>query len=109
MNRLGADMNTIANKFDYLENQSRRNNTLFDGVPDKKQENWSQCEQKVRDILLKGQTQAGSIKIEIERSHRNGKFQEDGRPRPIVVKLLRYKDKEVILQRASQGIKHLHQ
>ncbi|KAI8517872.1 hypothetical protein Bbelb_038890 [Branchiostoma belcheri] len=75
------------------ENQSCRNNILFDRVPDNKQENWSQCEQKVRDIL-KDKLKLALLKIEIERSHRNGKFQEDGRPRPIVVKLLRYKDKE---------------
>ncbi|KAI8514789.1 hypothetical protein Bbelb_073800 [Branchiostoma belcheri] len=87
-------------KSDYLENQSRRNNLLFDGVADNKQENWSQCEQKVRDIL-KDKLKLDPLKIEIERSHRNGKFQEDGRPRPIVVKLLRYKDKEVIMQRAK--------
>ncbi|XP_019631891.1 PREDICTED: uncharacterized protein LOC109475612 [Branchiostoma belcheri] len=100
MDRLGADMNTIAHKSDYLENQSRRNNILFDGVPDNKQENWSRCEQKVPDIL-KDKLKLDPLKIEIERSHRNGKFQEEGRPRPIVVKLLRYKDKEAILQRAK--------
>ncbi|XP_035665329.1 uncharacterized protein LOC118408618 [Branchiostoma floridae] len=36
----------------------------------------------------------------MERAHRNGRFQPDARPRAIVVKLLRFKDKETILQRA---------
>lgn len=100
MVHLGADISTIVQKYDYLENQSRRNNILIDGVPDNKQENWSQCEQKVREIL-KDKLKLDPLKIEIEHAHRNGKFQEDGRPRPIVTKLLRYKDKEVIMQRAK--------
>ncbi|CAH1241749.1 Hypp6412 [Branchiostoma lanceolatum] len=100
LDRVGVELSTIVNKADYLENQSRRNNILIDGVPDNKQENWTQCEQKVREIL-KDKLKLGPLKIEIERSHRNGKFQEDGRPRPIVAKLLRYKDKEVIMQKAK--------
>lgn len=100
MDRLESVMSTIVKKSDSLENQSRRNNILIDGVPDNKQESWSQCEKKVREIL-KDKLKLDPLKIEIERSHRNGKYQEDGRPRPIVAKLLRYKDKEVIMQRAK--------
>lgn len=37
----------------------------------------------------------------MERAHRTGKPDGGDRPRPIVVKLLRYKDIEAILQRAK--------
>lgn len=37
----------------------------------------------------------------MEMAHRNGTFFPDGRPRSIVVKLLRYKDKKEILRRAK--------
>ncbi|CAH1245985.1 Hypp7624 [Branchiostoma lanceolatum] len=41
------------------------------------------------------------MNIEIERAHRNGRFQDGGRLRPIVAKLLRYKDRDTIIQRAK--------
>ena len=34
--------------------------------------------------------------IEIERAHRLGRKRDDGKPRPIVTKFLRYQDKEFI-------------
>ncbi|KAI8507447.1 hypothetical protein Bbelb_148270 [Branchiostoma belcheri] len=97
--QLKADATTNLNKTDYLENQSRRNNILIDGITDVKEESWEECEQKVRS-LLKEKLQLDPKKIEIERAHRNGRFQPDARPRSIVAKLLRFKDKEAILQRA---------
>lgn len=37
---------------DYLENQSRRNNLLIDGVPDSKYESWSKTEIKAKKVLF---------------------------------------------------------
>ncbi|CAH1275563.1 Hypp9364 [Branchiostoma lanceolatum] len=88
------------NKADYLENQSRRNNILIDGVPDAWDETWSQCEQKVESVM-KEKLNLDPMNIEIERAHRNGRFQDGGRPRPIVAKLLRCKDRDTIIQRAK--------
>ncbi|CAH1258205.1 Hypp1974 [Branchiostoma lanceolatum] len=65
-----------------------------------KEETWEESEQKVRN-LLKDKLQLDPKKVEIERAHRNGRFQADRRPRSIVTKLLRYKDKQGILQRAK--------
>ena len=56
-------------------------------------ENWSQAEEKVKTLFKE---KLGIAKqFEIERAHRmNGK--SDG-PRTIIMKLLSYKDKELIL------------
>ena len=40
--------------------------------------------------------------MDIERAQRLGQFQERGRPRKIVVKLLRIKDRELILSSAKK-------
>ena len=39
--------------------------------------------------------------IEVERAHRSGKPAMGDRPRPIVVKFLRHKDRSAVLQRAK--------
>ena len=39
--------------------------------------------------------------IEIERAHRLGRKRDDGKPRPIVAKFLRYQDKEFIRKSAN--------
>ncbi|CAH1274709.1 Hypp5400 [Branchiostoma lanceolatum] len=100
LSQLKADSTTSVNKMDYLENQSRRNNIIVDGIPDSKEESWEESEQKVR-VMIKEKLKLDPRKIEIERAHRNGRFQPGERPRPIVAKLLRFKDRLTILQNAK--------
>ncbi|XP_064198055.1 uncharacterized protein LOC135258512 [Anguilla rostrata] len=89
----------IDKKMDYLENQSWRSNIIIDGVLEEC-ENWEMSEMKVQEIL--GKKLGLNVKyIEIERAHRVGKF-DDSRPRQIVVKLLRYKDKQMIQSHAKK-------
>ncbi|XP_019625427.1 PREDICTED: uncharacterized protein LOC109470791 [Branchiostoma belcheri] len=88
----------MANKLDYIENQSRRNNLIFDGIKDDRKETWEQSETKVKEVL-RNKLRLNTDNIKIERAHRNGK--PGDRPRPIVVKLLRYKDKQNILRQAK--------
>ncbi|KAL7392264.1 hypothetical protein ABVT39_022175 [Epinephelus coioides] len=86
-------------KMEYLEGQSRRNNLVFNGVAESPGETWADTEKKIMEILKeKLQLQH---KVEVERAHRTGKPGGGDRPRPIAVKLLRYKDREAILQRAK--------
>lgn len=93
-------LDRIDKKMDYLENQSRRSNIIIDGVPEEKGENWEMSEMKVQEIL--GKKLGLNVKdIEIERAHRVGKFDES-RPRQIVVKLLRHKDKQMIQSQAKK-------
>lgn len=85
----------VTDKIKYLEGQSRRNNLVFDGIMESPGETWAETEEKVKKVLaeklqLKKDT-------ELERAHRTGKPGGD-RPRPIVVRFLRYKDRSTILQ-----------
>ena len=42
----------LAVKLDYQENQSRRNNLIFDGIMEATNESWTETENKIQDILL---------------------------------------------------------
>ncbi|KAJ8250918.1 hypothetical protein GJAV_G00214750 [Gymnothorax javanicus] len=85
---------------DHIENQTRRNNILINGIKDDKTESWHDTEVKAKKFLADHFKMDPKL-IEVERAHRNGTFQPDGRPRTMTVKLLRFKDKEEILRRAK--------
>ncbi|XP_065684069.1 uncharacterized protein LOC136096583 [Hydra vulgaris] len=78
-----------------LENRSRRNNLRIDGIYEKPNENWAECENVVKEMFKK------QLKINydiiIERAHRVGHPKEDKKPRTIVLKLLNFQDKTKIL------------
>ena len=89
----------ISTRIDSLEDHSRRNNIRIEGIPEVVNENWEQSTDKVvkllRDNLKLTQ------KIEIERAHRVGPTRQD-KPRPIIAKLLRFQDKQLILKNSKQ-------
>ena len=89
---------TLRNEIEIIKDQiidnkshSMRNNLLIYGFPEARGEN---CEETVRNFL-KAKLDIDTSKIEIERSHRFGKFKHD-KQRPIVSRFLRFKDKEAI-------------
>lgn len=86
---------------DYLENQSRRNNLVINGLgPDKSDETSKVQEPFTNKLKL-------DASVEIERAHRNGKFRGDSEtPRSVVIKLLCFKDKQLILARARSNLKN---
>lgn len=65
-------------KVEYLENQSRRNNIVIDGIPESSDESWTP-------------------KRNLEKSN-NG---EHKRPRSMIVKLCMYKNRQAILSKAN--------
>ena len=104
-------------QLEYLENQSRRLNIRIVGLQGKDEKSWDDTEQKVKQVIKDklGLTED----FEIDRCHRVGRSgnrqrrtgrQEDD-PRPIVAKLVRWKDKERILKKAREvkpnGVKFL--
>lgn len=95
-----TSIDKFSTKSEYLENQSRRNNILIDGIPDEKNESWQDTESKAKKLLAE-KLELNPSTIEVERAHRNGKYEDGGRPRSIIMKLLRFKDKEEILKRAK--------
>ena len=86
---------------DYMESQSRRNNVIIDGIKESEGEKWSDSEDKVKKLLSE-KLELDPCKMEIERAHRIGKPSPSStRPRPIVVKFLRFKDRVEVLNKAK--------
>lgn len=94
------DIDEMFTKLDYIENQHKRKNFVIDGVMDDKEESWSGLEQKIQQMFSTNLGLDG--KIETERVQRMGQYQEGGRPRRIMVNLLRLKDKQRILSSAKK-------
>ncbi len=92
---------TLNDKSDYLEGQSRRNNIVIDGILESANEKWSDSEDKVKKLLSE-KLQIDPREIELERAHRSGKPSPSStRPRPVIVKFLRYKDKLEVISKAK--------
>lgn len=75
-------------------------NLIIVGISDDKEESWSELEHKVQYMFTSKLGLEG--KIEMERVQRMGQHQERGRPRKIMVNLLRLKDKQRILSSAKK-------
>ena len=89
----------IKAKLNDLENKSRRNNLRFDGLKDSPDETWEESERKLAGVL--NQLDLDPNEIEFERAHRVGKFDKN-KKRTIIVKMLRYKDREDVLKAARK-------
>ena len=74
-----------------------RSNLVFYNLPEVDKEDSSAT---VRDVLANKMEIDANNEIEIERAHRIGRKRDDGKPRPIVAKFLRYQDKEFIRKSA---------
>lgn len=102
---ISESMQTAGGKTEYLEGQSRRNNLVFDGIQESHNETWAESESKIMK-LLSDKLQLNQKEIELERAHRIGKLIGGGtsgnRPRPIVAKFLRYKDKLMVQEKATK-------
>ena len=99
-------LNEVKKELDYLENQSRRNNLRIDGIPEVKDESWEKTEELVREMLtnkLSIPTRDVSD-IGIERAHRigNRREPENSRPRTIMIKLEKFKDRDIIKKKAKE-------
>ena len=101
--RLARQVRDLEEKLSYLEGQSKRNNLIFHGIPEEKDETWDNCEAAVRKILKEemGMEEAWrDTDIAIERAHRIGRFSKN-RTRPIVVKFANYKHKNVFKNKSK--------
>lgn len=90
---LTAQVDSLQLRINELEDRSRRNNLLFYGIPDER-ENWEECEAKVLKALtgVLDPLPSGAI----ERAHRLGTF-SNNKCRPIIVKFASFKTKDKIL------------
>ena len=98
---VNLNQNNMNGKADYLENHSRRNNLVFEGIAESEHEKWATSEEKIRKIISE-KLKLDHKQMEIERAHRSGKPHGQGdKPRSIVVKFLRNKDKLAVLEKAK--------
>ena len=93
------DPNDVSEKLIELEDRSGRNNLCFDGLTEDTNETWDDCERKIQKIL--SDKLEITEDVEIERCHRMGK-RKGNRPRTIICKFLRFKDKQKILKNAKK-------
>ena len=97
----------------HLEDQSRRDNLIFYGIPESVdgKETWEESENLVRNVMkdtlkVESADMEGNLGIEIERAHRlprsHGRHGQqvttENQPRPIIVKFSRWKHRQKILE-----------
>ena len=104
--RLRNRIESLENKMAYQEGQSKRENLILYGLPEKTDETWDMCKRDMRSLLTDkmGLDHAEDDNvISIERAHRLGRRrQQQGRPRPVVVKFSRYKHQQVVWNNRSK-------
>ena len=100
------NVSSLHDQIEYLENQSRRNNSRIDGVDDleDEDESWEKSEEVVKKLV--NDTLELTDDLQIERAHHVGKKRNkegtcpDGSkygPCPIVAKCLSWKQREKVL------------
>ena len=85
---------------DKQESQSRRDNLLFFGVPESSGENWGESETKFRNLAKDMDIDPNNIIV--QRCHR---INTSSSPRPIIVKFLHFKDRQLIFHTAIKKLK----
>ena len=86
-----------------MEDRSRRNNLRIDGIDEKPNKTWDECEARVQELIEVnlGITDA----IEFERCHRisaqTNSSKNQNRSRTIICKVTKFKDKQKILKYAK--------
>ncbi|XP_037498616.1 uncharacterized protein LOC119372211 [Rhipicephalus sanguineus] len=96
--QLEKDLEFAVKKIDELENRSRRNNLIVFGLREEANETTADLTEIIKTDLFEGKL--GVNVSGIERCHRLGK--KNGKERPVIIKILDYRDKVAILQRCSK-------
>ena len=96
-NQERVDIELLREKLRDMEDRSRRNNLMIDGIEDEKKETWDATKRNVISLL----TNSFNLQnIRIERAHRMG-LHRNGKRRTVIIKLLDYKDKVEVLKNAK--------
>ena len=89
---LRGKVDDVTAETDRQEQYSRRNCLLIHGLPESKNENTDILAMEVIETKM-------NLKItvnDIDRTHRIGKPKNNGKPRPVVIKFVRYNDKKKV-------------
>ena len=90
---LQQQLQDMANRIDYMDDQSRRNNLRFTGVKEEPGETWEKCQEKLSAILIDKLGMDPSF----ERVHRIGRLGEKV-PRDLVAKFTRFSEREAVMR-----------
>ena len=97
-----TSMGNMSERIRAMEDYSRRNNVIVDGVPENKEENNEQLQAKIvrinSDKLFKDKL---GIEPDIEVIHRIWKSEAD-RPKSVILKIRSFKDRQDVLSAASR-------
>ena len=104
MNDYIEEAENIHNKLVELEDRSRRNNIRTDGIKEHNKESWEECEKRIHSMLKE---RLDIENVEIERAHRAVRKSRN-KPRTIVCKLLRFKDKYKHLEKSKTSERNQH-
>ena len=89
---LRGKVDDIIAERDRYEQHSRRNCLIIHGIPENKNENTDVLAMEIIDTKME-------IKItqnDIDRTHRIGKLKTNGKPRPVIIKFVRYNDRKKV-------------
>ena len=92
------DPNDVSSKLIELEDRSRwnRNNLCIDGTVETLNKTWEECDIKIQE-LMKNKLKINEH-IEIDRCHRLSKKKNQNRPRTIICRITKFKEKQKILK-----------
>ena len=90
---LRKQIEELKNRTDYMDDQHRRPNLRFSGVPEIKDENWEQSFKKI-DTILK---EKFAMNTKLEKVQRIGKPSTQ-RPRDLIVKFSMCNDRDAVLR-----------
>ena len=96
--KIEARLKWVEDKLSKLEDQSRRENLLFFGHKESKDEKWEETEKKISKFVKEKLEIEGEILF--HRVHRLGRPRQGVNSRPIKVKFLLFKDKDSVLRNA---------
>ena len=105
--KIDEELTLYEQQLDNIEDQSRRNNIKFYGIPERSSwETWEQSEAIVREIMDTKLRLPNVAQTQITRAHRLGRKSNDQNadPRPIIVKYDFFRDRQAVL-RASGKLK----
>ena len=90
-----GEMSGISERVRIMEDFSKRNNIIIDGIPEQAQENSEKLQVAVSKLFSE---KLGMPNVEFERCHRIGKESSDQKPRRTLLELSKFEDRQKCLK-----------
>lgn len=99
--QLKSEIHDLHRRSESMEAQSRRQNLLFDGIPEQEDETWDMCEANLNGLLAEHMQ---SKALCFERVHRVGR-KVGNKSRQVVAKFSSYKQRDLVWKNRCKLIK----